>query len=681
MPYAVGDSVANSFHVGDLMVTKLYRGDDLLFDLPPVTMTVEGTVFQPILELSEGSDSTVEWVDETDSVLATGLAPTITFPDATSREVKLVVSQPSDVVTLNLGFHEGQDAGKESLPSSYRHPTQPVTSIANLQNLNELRRFMAARTGGGVDPSYTAYNGPLLSGYLDFTGMNTIEYIETYRSEVSSVALQGCTSLIRLCLEGVALSSPLDLNPVRHNLRDLRAAVQQTGSLTIAPLDGPLESLWHFCTRDQPLYGFPGVENLPVVEQLWVWSNYLVMEELHLQSTVLDSVLLSSTGVSTNQVTYLNFENAVWQDLSGLLRADSCYVEAVSLTGMTPIGRISLMDNSLNPTMLDHILETVESWGTSGGTLSLEGNAAPSSSGVAAANLLISRGWTVTYDSPVSPTITTETVMQLEVNIAFSQTFAATGDPIITWAVTAGTLPDGLTLATDGTLSGTPTTEGAYDFTVTATNDTGSDTQQYIGAVVGPGEGVYILWEDEFDRPDAVGWANSGGWYPAPGETDTDVRILGGGLRLSGPGRYRRWLHAADTSLPADFEVEIGWTNPTAAGRGGYWGVCARVGTDGSGVKAFVAASAGTGFRIGDAATYGDGVQADISGIAPATWSDPGDHTLRMRCEGDQITAYIDGVQVHQVTFAHNSTLAGGAVGFCGEGQNRTWNYIRVYSL
>src|SRR5699024_12060382 len=56
---------------------------------------------------------------------------------------------PSVVETLNLGFHEGQDNGRESLPASYRHPTQPVTSISNLQNLTGLKRFMAARTGGG----------------------------------------------------------------------------------------------------------------------------------------------------------------------------------------------------------------------------------------------------------------------------------------------------------------------------------------------------------------------------------------------------------------------------------------------------------------------------------------------------------------------------------------------------
>jgi Putative Ig domain len=40
----------------------------------------------------------------------------------------------------------------------------------------------------------------------------------------------------------------------------------------------------------------------------------------------------------------------------------------------------------------------------------------------------------------------------------------------LSWAVTAGALPPGLTLATNGLLSGTPTTIGSYPFTVTVTD-------------------------------------------------------------------------------------------------------------------------------------------------------------------------------------------------------------------
>jgi hypothetical protein len=47
---------------------------------------------------------------------------------------------------------------------------------------------------------------------------------------------------------------------------------------------------------------------------------------------------------------------------------------------------------------------------------------------------------------------------------------ASGGSPPYTWAVTSGSLPGGLTLASDGTLSGTPTAVGSFAFTVTATD-------------------------------------------------------------------------------------------------------------------------------------------------------------------------------------------------------------------
>ena len=63
-------------------------------------------------------------------------------------------------------------------------------------------------------------------------------------------------------------------------------------------------------------------------------------------------------------------------------------------------------------------------------------------------------------------------------------TLAATGTTPITYAVTAGTLPAGLALSSAGALTGTPTTAGAYDFTVTVSNVEGTDTQNFSGTVM-----------------------------------------------------------------------------------------------------------------------------------------------------------------------------------------------------
>ncbi len=52
-----------------------------------------------------------------------------------------------------------------------------------------------------------------------------------------------------------------------------------------------------------------------------------------------------------------------------------------------------------------------------------------------------------------------------------------------TFAITGGTLPAGLTLNADGTITGTPTTPGVYNFTVTATNGSRTATSSPIYTV------------------------------------------------------------------------------------------------------------------------------------------------------------------------------------------------------
>ena len=69
--------------------------------------------------------------------------------------------------------------------------------------------------------------------------------------------------------------------------------------------------------------------------------------------------------------------------------------------------------------------------------------------------------------NPPALSITTASLPNGTVGVAYSQTLAATGGTgSYTWSVSAG-LPAGLTLSQAGLLSGTPTTAGAYTFTVT----------------------------------------------------------------------------------------------------------------------------------------------------------------------------------------------------------------------
>ncbi|MBI3893229.1 MAG: putative Ig domain-containing protein [Candidatus Wallbacteria bacterium] len=65
-----------------------------------------------------------------------------------------------------------------------------------------------------------------------------------------------------------------------------------------------------------------------------------------------------------------------------------------------------------------------------------------------------------------------------QVGAAYSATIAASGTPNPTFSVTTG-LPPGLTLASSGAITGSPTAQGTFTFTVTATNIVSTATRQF----------------------------------------------------------------------------------------------------------------------------------------------------------------------------------------------------------
>lgn len=68
---------------------------------------------------------------------------------------------------------------------------------------------------------------------------------------------------------------------------------------------------------------------------------------------------------------------------------------------------------------------------------------------------------------------------QAYAGLPFNQSFSQTGGlGAISFAVSAGTLPGGLTLLPNGTLSGTPAATGSFNFTITATDASGCTGSQ-----------------------------------------------------------------------------------------------------------------------------------------------------------------------------------------------------------
>ena len=103
--------------------------------------------------------------------------------------------------------------------------------------------------------------------------------------------------------------------------------------------------------------------------------------------------------------------------------------------------------------------------------------------GVSPASAAVS--FSTTAPPAVAPsTYTDSTLGQMTEGVSYSDAIAANGSPAPTYAVTAGSLPAGLSLdANTGAITGTPSASGAYSFTVTATNSAGTLDHVFSGTV------------------------------------------------------------------------------------------------------------------------------------------------------------------------------------------------------
>lgn len=149
-----------------------------------------------------------------------------------------------------------------------------------------------------------------------------------------------------------------------------------------------------------------------------------------------------------------------------------------------------------------------------------------------------------------APAFAPTTVPGAMVDRSFSHRFAATGEPVPTVTVSAGSLPDGLTLTADGTLSGKPTTAGPFDFTLRAASSEGAATLP-VHLDVAPATTVPLFGADE-PPAGTVGEAYS---YrlPVSGDPAPVVGVVNGdlpdGLSLATDGTLSGTPRSAGRSL------------------------------------------------------------------------------------------------------------------------------------
>ncbi len=179
------------------------------------------------------------------------------------------------------------------------------------------------------------------------------------------------------------------------------------------------------------------------------------------------TLLLSAVGISPVTVSPATLGNGAY---------GQAYSVTLNATGGTAPYTFSVVDNKALPAGI-----TLATDGTLSGSTNYTGvftftisaiDSTPVGSG---GPFHADMAYTLTINAPTI-TVTPGSLGAATVGSAYNQAITASGGTTsYTYALTAGSLPPGLSLSTGGALSGTPTAGGAFNFTITATDSsTGS---------------------------------------------------------------------------------------------------------------------------------------------------------------------------------------------------------------
>ena len=164
-------------------------------------------------------------------------------------------------------------------------------------------------------------------------------------------------------------------------------------------------------------------------------------------------------------------------------------------------------------------------------------------------NILLEARITLTYNGsgPITPppSKTPPKITTTSITPSFPFTLRASGSTPITWTRVSGSLPDGLKLDSDGTISGTPTRKGTFTFKVRAENSEDYDEREFTITIQSipdnQPQGTALIITTSSPLPDGT----TGTEYPpvqleAAGSTPLNWIILSGnlpnGLKLTSSG-------------------------------------------------------------------------------------------------------------------------------------------------
>jgi LPXTG-site transpeptidase (sortase) family protein len=157
----------------------------------------------------------------------------------------------------------------------------------------------------------------------------------------------------------------------------------------------------------------------------------------------------------------------------------SAYSQTITASGGTASYTFAVTAGALPAGLMLSSGGTLTGTPTAGGTFNITVTATDSSTGTGP--YTGSQAYSLTVNAPTI-SLSPATLPNGTLTLAYNQTINASGGTALyTFAVTAGTLPTNVTLSTAGLLSGPPTVNGTFNFTITAT-DSSTGIGPYTGS-------------------------------------------------------------------------------------------------------------------------------------------------------------------------------------------------------
>jgi len=337
-------------------------------------------------------------------------------------------SLPAD--TINVGYNQALAA------------TGGTGSLTWSLNAGSLPTGLSLTSGGAITGTPTAAG----------TSSVTVKATDT----VTASATKALSIVVNAAVSITTSSLPADTVGIAYN--QTMAATGGTGALTWSISSGSLPAGLSLVAGTGAITGTPTSAGT---------SNF----------TAMATDTLGANGTKALSIVV----NAAVSITTSSLSADTvniAYNQTLSATGGTGALTWSLNAGSL-PTGLSL---------TSGGSITGTPTAAGTSNFTVKATDTLTASATKALSIVVNaaPTITTSSLPADTVNIAYNQTLAATGGTSpLSWAISSGSLPTGLTIvAGTGAITGTPTAAGTSNFTVRVTDNVGATATQALSIVV-----------------------------------------------------------------------------------------------------------------------------------------------------------------------------------------------------